>query len=229
MTYEVKYWLNNHAAYNDISDALRTNIWYGLKRAGIGIPFPIRTVQLERKRAAQYTLPEATRSLIRHKPFFQCLSDEQASRIIGSACLLLFGRGEKIVEQGLEGDSMFVLVRGTADVHVRQPGETGETAAVATLQPGDYFGEMSLLTGETRSATVMALADCEVLEIAKSHLAPMLQENTQLMQNLSEMLARRRMANEGTLASAAGKHGIVEKEKEYADRFLARLASFFEL
>ena len=229
VTYEIKYWINNHAAYNEINDAVHTNSWYALKRAGIAIPFPIRTVQIERKRPAKYSVPEATRALIRHKPFFECLSDDQAGRIIESASLRLFARGEKIVEQGAEGHSMFVLVSGAAEVHVRQPGATAETTAVATLRAGDYFGETSLLTGETRSATVLALEDCEVLEIAKSQLAPMLQENAELLRNLSEMLARRRVANEGTLASSAGKKAGVEKEKEYTARFLARLASFFEL
>src|ERR1051325_8173232 len=48
VTYEVKYYMLDHAAYNEVSDAIRTNIWYELKRAGIKIPFPIRTLQVER-------------------------------------------------------------------------------------------------------------------------------------------------------------------------------------
>jgi small-conductance mechanosensitive channel/CRP-like cAMP-binding protein len=229
VTYEVKYWMQNHAAYNEISDALRTRVWYGLKRAGIGIPFPIRTVQIERKRPAAYKLPEETRALIRGKPFFKCLTAQQMSQILDAAAFLLFGRGERMVEQGEEGSSMFILMKGDAGVYVRPENHGGEPTQVATLHAGDYFGEMSLLTGEARSATITAATDCEVLEIAKGQMALILQENSELMKSLSEMLAQRRLDNEGVLASTAEQHGMVRKKQEYAQGFLRKLAAVFEL
>jgi CRP-like cAMP-binding protein len=228
-TYEIKYWIQNHAAYNEISDALRTRIWYALQRASIAIPSPIRTVQIERKRDATFRLPEEMRALIRKKPFFRCLTDEQVDQIVGAARFSLFGRGERIVEQGAEGSSMFVLVTGEAAVFVGQEIHDAEPTRVAALQAGDYFGEMSLLTGEKRSATVVATADCEILEIAKGQLAQILQENAELLNSLSEMLAQRRMDNEGVLASTTERHTIVGKKDEYTRGFLQKLAWFFEL
>ena len=228
--YEIKYWMQNHAAYNDISDALRTSVWYALQRAGIAIPFPIRSVQVERKRPAEpFRMPDETRALIHKKPFFKCLTQEQIGKITSAGRCCLFGRDEHIVEQGAVGSSMFVLLTGEADVLVRQEDHGVEPTRVATLQPGDYFGEMSLLTGEKRSATVVATVDCEVLEIAKVHLAQLLQENSQLLKSLSEMLAQRRLDNEGVLASTAGRHTLVEKKEEYTQSFLKKLAWFFEL
>jgi small-conductance mechanosensitive channel/CRP-like cAMP-binding protein len=229
VTYEVKYWLENHAAYNEISDNLRTSVWYCLGRARIGIPNPIRTVQIERKVASTYRLPDEMRSLIRNKPFFKCLTDEQVGQIVGAARLTVFGRGEHIVVQGAEGSSMFVLVTGEAAVFVRHGNHNAEPTRVAALQAGDYFGEMSLLTGEKRSATVTATADCEVLEIAKAHLAQILQENTAMLTSLSEMLAQRRLDNEGLLATATEHQGMSEKREEYAKGFLKTLARFFDL
>jgi small-conductance mechanosensitive channel/CRP-like cAMP-binding protein len=229
ITYEIKFWLENHAAYNEIHDAVRTSVWYALQRARIGIPDPIRTVRIERKRASPFHLPEETRAVIRNKPFFKCLTDEQVGQIVGSAKVLLFGRGERIVEQGAEGSSMFILLTGGAAVYVRNQNHDSEPTRVAGLQAGDYFGEMSLLTGEARSATVLATADCEVLEIAKSQLAQILQENTALLTNLSEMLAQRRLETEGVLASTAERHTLVEKKEEYTRGFLQTVARFFDL
>ena len=124
---------------------------------------------------------------------------------------------------------MFVLLEGDADVYVRPEEKGGEATRVAALLVGDYFGEMSLLSGEKRSATVVATSDCHVLEIAKAHLAPMLQENAALLKSLSEMLAQRRLDNEGMLASSAERHAIAGKKAEYAQGFLRKLAGFFDL
>ena len=68
---------------------------------------------------------------------------------------------------------------------------------MAGLVSGDCFGEMSLLTGEKRSATVIAAMDCEVVEIGKEVLAKSLKENPLLVAQLGELLAKRRMENEG--------------------------------
>ena len=179
ITYEIKFWIQNHAAYNDISDALRTSVWYALQRAGIAIPYPVRTVQIERKRPEQaHHLPDETAAAIRNKAFFKCLTAEQVTKIAGAAHYSLFGRGERIVEQGADGSSMFILLTGETAVYVRHGEDGAEPTQVASLHPGDYFGEMSLLTGEKRSATIIATTDCEILEIAKAHLAQILQENS---------------------------------------------------
>ena len=78
-------------------------------------------------------------------------------------------------------------------------------------------------------ATVAAQTDCDVLEISKSVFAEILHENPQLLEKLSELLAQRRLENEGVLASNAEKKTLVAKKQEYAAGFFARLSSFFEL
>jgi CRP-like cAMP-binding protein len=229
ITYEIKFWIEHHAAYNDIYDALRTSVWYALQRAKIAIPSPIRTIQIERNRSSAFRLPDEMRAVIRNKPFFKCLTDEQVQKIVAAASISLFGKGERIVDQGVEGSSMFILLTGEAAVFVRHHANDTGATRVAKLHSGDYFGEMSLLTGEARSATVVADVDCEILEIAKPQLAGILQENSALLKNLSEMLAQRRMDNEGVLATSAGRQVLVGKKEEYTQNFLQKLARFFEL
>lgn len=224
--YELKFWMENDALYNDIFDSIRTNIWYALDRHKIKIPFPVRTLQVERKSPPSAAISPAMRAALRRQKFFQCLDETETDRLLASAKLLRFGRGEKLIQQGAEGRSMYVLVSGAAGVQVDHGGGASH---VATLKAGDYFGEMSLLTGEKRNATVIAKEDSEVLEIDKPLFAEVLQSNETLLRKLSEMLAQRRLETEGILASTAEEKTILTKQEEYAANFLARLYSFFEL
>ena len=232
VVYEIKYWMENHALYNEITDAVRTNAWYALARGKIKIPFPIRTVQIEPRRpaaaasGAAHSLPESMRALLRRQPFFQILDDAQTAQVLGAANLCRYGRGETIIEQGAEGDSMFILAHGSAGVFL---GQNGTAAPVATLLAGHHFGEMSLLTGERRSATVVASGDCDVLEIEKPVVAQLFAENPALLEKLSEILAQRRIENEGALASSAGHEAIDQKKQQYKQGLFDRVRSFFEL
>ncbi|HET6409751.1 MAG TPA: cyclic nucleotide-binding domain-containing protein [Chthoniobacteraceae bacterium] len=224
--YEIRIWIEDESRYNPICDAVRTNIWYESQRAGIRIPFPIRTVQIDRPKVDNRTALEVAHTSIRRQPFLQLLSREHLDRLLADARLLRFGRGEKIIEEGKEGRSMFILVHGSADVFVRV---NDEQRHVATLKDGDYCGEMSLLTGEPRSATVKALTDCEMWEISKGVLAEILSENKTLVERLSEILAKRKMETDGVIEAS-----LAEDEKDatvnrYKRTLLERLYHFFEL
>jgi CRP-like cAMP-binding protein len=97
------------------------------------------------------------------------------------------------------------------------------------LTSGDCFGEMSLLTGEKRSATVVAGTDCEVVEITKAVLAQSLQANPELLDQLSNLLAKRQLETEGILASETPRDRIDAQQEKYAATFFDRIHSFFEL
>jgi hypothetical protein len=224
--YEIKFWLEDESRFNDIVDAIKTNVWYEAQRNGIRIPFPIRTVQIERANPAAQPALEAARSSARKQPFLQLLDESQTDRLLASARLKRFGRGERIIEQGDGGGSMFILLRGEAAVIVNG---AGTRTQVATLRDGDYFGEMSLLTGEPRSATVIAQTDCEMWEIGKDVLGELLEQNQTLVDKLSNLLAKRRLENEGILASAHPAAVMQEKHRAYHASFVSKLKSFFEL
>jgi CRP-like cAMP-binding protein len=117
-------------------------------------------------------------------------------------------------------------VEGQATVVVE--GNAGLTP-VAFLRSGDCFGEMSLLTGERRRATVFAQTDCEVVEIGKAILARSLKENPALLSQLSELLARRQVETEGILAAEKQGGGAEAQHTQYAAGFLDKLRAFFEL
>ena len=225
--YEIKFYMGNHSRINEINDAVRTNVWYELKRQGITIPFPIRTLHVERKAiASMHEEHQEARAILRDEALFECLSDQQIDNLVQQSSVSHFGRGERVIREGAEGDSMFVLLRGAAEVSISK---NGTSIPVATLKAPDCFGEMSLLTGERRTATVRAETDCQVMEIGKPVMAELLRASPDCLERLSELLAKRKMETEGLLKEAAF-HGQHErKEREYKATFLHRLQTFFEL
>ena len=226
VTYEIKYYMGNHARINETNDAVRTNVWYELKRQRINIPYPIRTLQLERRSQPAREGHEEARVILRGEPLFQCLSDGQIDDLVKQSDLNHFGRGECVIEEGAEGDSMFILLRGAAEVSVSK---NGSTIPVATLRSGDCFGEMSLLTGEKRSATVRADGDCYVMEISKDTMAEVIRDSPECLKQLSELLAKRKMHTEGIKDAASPSADQVAKQREYTATFLNRLKTFFAL
>src|SRR5271165_5189764 len=159
--YEIKFWLVDGRVFPDIIDGVRTNVWYELNRRGIRLAFS--TQQIEIVRGVRFARThEVDLSLLANQPLFSSLDQNQLNHLALGSRRIRFGQGEKIISQGDAGNSMFVLATGKAEVQVERDGRYQE---VGSLVAGDCFGEISLLTGEPRSATVMAALDCEVLEI----------------------------------------------------------------
>jgi small-conductance mechanosensitive channel/CRP-like cAMP-binding protein len=225
--YQIKFTMSTHSGYFETRDAIYTNAWYIFRRRKITIPFPIRTLEINRRQTSTPQQEhEQTKAILEGDALFNCLTSEQLDHLIAGSRRVHFGRGERLIEQGAEGASMFVLLQGEAAVSIAQ---NGTMVQVGSLRMGDCFGEMSLLTGEKRTATVRAEQDCEVIEIAKPAMAAVLREAPECVNQLSELLAARKMETEGVLKDAA--QGIVQekKEREYRATFLRRLRSVFEL
>ncbi|MEO6846023.1 MAG: mechanosensitive ion channel family protein [Chthoniobacterales bacterium] len=226
IVYEVKFWINDHSRFSPVHSDIRTNIWYALRRHGITIPYPIETQRFEGLPPKKTDSTTVIREALMKVSFAQCLTAAHMEQLTASARVIRFGRGESLTVQGESGvrsERMFIIIRGTAEVLIFT---NGVRSSVATLKPGDYIGEMSVLTGEKRSATVVALEDCDVVEIGKDDMARIINESPELLVSLSNLLAERKVQLEGA-AAVVGEHGQGEKQKEYRARFLTSLKSFF--
>jgi small-conductance mechanosensitive channel/CRP-like cAMP-binding protein len=161
IVYRARFWIDDYAADDPSRDEVRTAIYYSFQRHGIDIPWPIQ-VQYEKdwKEPDPNDKIVAEEVLLESVDMFAALPPELRHQIACSAPLAVYGSGETIVRQGEEGQSMFVVISGTVSV-VLEPGRE----ELARIQRGGYFGEMSLLTGEPRSATVLAVGDVSVVEI----------------------------------------------------------------
>jgi len=134
-----------------------------------------------------------------------------------------FAAGEPIIRQGESGDSLFIIVQGDVLVSL---GQGGINQSVTTLKSGDFFGEMSLITGEPRSATCAARTDVLCYVIDHAAFKTLLSERPQVAEQLSSVLTSRQATLEkkgGELSARAA------QANEQRSRLLAKIRSFFDL
>ena len=113
--------------------------------------------------------------LIRRVPLFSMLTASQAESVAGAVIKSRFKRGEAIVEQGKKSNALSIILTGRARVITTDA--RGREVILATMQPGDYVGEMSLIDNEPHSATVRAEVQTDVLVLGRAEFARCLTEN----------------------------------------------------
>ena len=189
--YEVKYWLIDYAKYNDTDALVRQRIWYAFRRAGLNFAFPTRTLYVERPSHAAQRDGDggAVVERLSAVDIFAPLSGDETSMLAQAAVRHVFAPGETVIRAGDTGASMFVVHKGRVQVQVS---ENGRPRTVATLNEGDFFGEMALFTGEPRTANVLALEETEVLEIGHAAMKRVFDTNPDLVESLSFIMAERR-------------------------------------
>jgi len=225
VNYELRFWLNNHSYYKEAYSEIRTNLWYSLRRHGISIPYPIQAEYSHQFPPPRQDTEKTLRDSLKKALFYSCLTAPQFEQIVAGSKIVAFGLGENIVRQDAEAGPMFILINGCAEVLVTS---NGVTTSVAKIGDGDCIGEMSMLAGEPRSATVRALEDCEAVEVRKETLAPIMADSPDLIEALSDLLAKRRLQNEGIMAGATGAT-TTERQNDYRAGFLQKMKSFFEI
>jgi len=191
LEWEVKFWLEDYAKYNDTDALIRQRIWYAFQREGIGMPFPMRTLEFSKsseKPEVDTTAQDTIFDRLSQVQIFAPLSEDETRTLTQAAVKRVFAPKEAIVRAGEKGHSMFVVHRGSVNILF---GEHGQQRNVTTLHEGDIFGEMSLFTGEPRSATVTAAEETEVLEIGHFALKPLFLDNPDLAGAISTTIAER--------------------------------------
>lgn len=189
--YEVKYWPVDYAKYNDTDALVRQRIWYAFRRAGLNFAFPTRTLHVERRGSLAPHDGDggAIAERLSAVDIFAPLSADETTMLAQAAVSHVFAPGETVIRAGEPGSSMFVVHKGKVRVQVS---ENGRSRSVATLNEGDFFGEMALFTGEPRTANVLALEETEVLEIGHAAMKKVFDTNPDLVESLSFIMAERR-------------------------------------
>ncbi len=192
--YEIKFWLEDYSKYNTTDALVRQRVWYSFRRENINFAFPTRTLYIE-KDPTETDVVESENTIyerIKEVQLFAPLSEEETERVADAAHLRVFAPDEAIVEKDQPGGSMFVIHKGSVEIQTTD--EEGKKQVIGTLREGDFFGEMSMLTGEPRSATVVAKEETQVLQIGKFCLKPILDNNPKLIDVLSKIIEERRSA-----------------------------------
>jgi len=191
LDWEVKYWLEDYKKHNDTDALVRQNIWYAFQREKVDFSLPIMVVHMEPK-PEDPDIVEVFNTLadrLSRVPIFAPLSDDEISRLAHASATRVYAPGEAIVRTGQEGNSMYVILRGNVNVQII---ENGLSKTVNRLGENDFFGEMSLLTGQPRSATVVAEKETEVLQIRKVAMKAIFQTNPDLVKSIVEIIEERK-------------------------------------
>lgn len=189
VVYKVRFWIQDYEAHEIARDQLRSAIWYTFGRDGIEIPYPIQVEIGREERPARP--PEAVAAAAQRLlgvELFAGLADEERGTLAAECPEKLFARGDRIVRQGAPGASMFVVVSGQVQV-LLEPSDR----EVARIDAGGFFGEMSMLTGEPRTATVRAATDVTALEITADRFRRLALARPALVEQVTMRVADRRL------------------------------------
>jgi len=226
--YKIKFYSRDFARLEHIQSRIMDLIWYHFKRNDIVIPFPIRDVNMrqvtqeDELRQARKDVEERT-ALLGEIELFNPLSEDERRTLATELKESIYAPGEAILKEGQEGNLFYILKSGGADVSVRRG---ARDLTVASLAPGNFFGEMSFLTGEKRNATVTAQTDCIVYALSHTVLATILESNTALAEDLARILEERQKSADGRVAEAASSE-IAAPSPVPRTVLLSRIRRFF--
>jgi len=195
--FSMNYWVVDYAESFVISREVMINALKFLDRAGWAPSLPRQDVVLVDHAPRHIDTGIDARTVLRRTPFFQLFNPTALDRLEREIRLQEFPAGSVIVSEGDPGASLFIVIAGLLEA---SKGVAAEARVLGPLVPGDVFGEMSLLTGATRSATISARTHTILLEIGKEQLEPILTEHPEAIAELGRLQAERLVKNEGAVS-----------------------------
>jgi small-conductance mechanosensitive channel/CRP-like cAMP-binding protein len=192
--YAVRYWLTDLARDDPTSSRVRERIFTALKRAAIPLAMPAAHVWVEQdaenRTRRQRAEEERRQAALDGVEFLRSLHDEERTYVAGRLKYALFAPGETITKQGAVAHWLYVIVSGVAEVRVNIE---GTDKAVAKIQAPGFVGEMGLMTGEPRTATVVALTEVECYRLDKEAFNKIIVSRPEIAREISGVLATRKV------------------------------------
>lgn len=228
--YAVRYWLTDIERDDPTDAAVREHVLAALQRAGMRIAVPEEKVHLiteDRLHADEVAEREVRRrwEAVHTIDLFQELTDDERRMVASRLEPAPFAAGDLITRQGAVAHWLYVLAEGAVDVNLED--EKGRRHEIARLDAPTVFGEMGLLTGEPRHATVIARTACECYRLRKAAFEEILRKRPQLAERMSRILAQRQNSlhqkSREMSTSAAGRNGPVRLSEE----ILVEIKRFF--
>jgi CRP-like cAMP-binding protein len=192
--YAVRYWLTDLSVDEPTDSEIRQVVFFALERAGMKLALPAHAIfvtqETEDRRAIKTQKQLARRRrVLDGLSIFTPLSEEEKQELARGMRYSPFARGEVMTRQGSEGHWLYLIEEGSASVRI---GDALTQREVARLKDGDFFGEMSLLTGEPRAATVVAETDVECFRLDKATFQRVIERRPEVMKPVATLLAQRR-------------------------------------
>lgn len=229
--YKIRFWTGpwgNGVTYGTVRGAIMTSVLAHLKQAGITPAYPKQDLyyaEMPVRHLDVQSLEDRTQ-LLAQTEIFKQLDRKDIRSLAALMQERVFKRGERLIVQGASGDSMFILSEGLLHAYINTDGN-GAELKVGQIVPGEFFGEMSLLTGEPRSATIVAVTDVVAHEITREHISALLQKRPAVAQIISRVVAERRIKNSQVMAAATVEERI-EQTHSLANQIMTKMKAFFK-
>jgi small-conductance mechanosensitive channel/CRP-like cAMP-binding protein len=233
ITYGVLYWLTD-PAYDQVTDSeVLAHVFAALARHGMTIPLPQRVLltprSLEATRAATAGREFAARvDVLAQLPLFATMTESERRALAAELAEMAYLAGDIISREGEVSDSMYILARGEVTVFRGGTPEAPQRTRLAALPAPDYFGEMGLLTGQARTATIIAQGDVLCYRLERAGFDAILRARPELAGAISQTVAERLAANDATLRALSEEARARQTSGRAAD-LVRRIQAFFGL
>lgn len=226
-SYALRYFLTDVSADDSTDSAVRGRIYFALKRAGIGVTWKTQTLHLVdegRHQDAQLEMEqERRRSVLAQLDMFRELAPVEQARIAAALKSTPFGHGETITAQGNVAHWLYIIVSGQVSVRVVEGGLEREVSRVTGPA---FVGEMGLLTGAPRAATVVAATKVDCYRLDKAAFEAILRERPEIADQMAEILTRRAVELEA-VRQGLSVDATALRFKESSAEILNKIRDFF--
>jgi CRP-like cAMP-binding protein len=229
--YALRYWLTDLAADTPTDAAVRWHVYTSLERAGIHLAVEQQNVYYTKdnekysEAAHQRELQQRIRTL-KCVDLFAQMTDDELAKLAEWLKYAQFAKGNLISKQGAIAHWLYIITNGEAEVYIESP--AGVRSSVNVLSRGNFFGEMGMMTGEPRSASVIARTDLECYRLDKEAFAGIMQARPNIADEITHVLVERRAALDSVL------HHLDEQTRQQAkssqhSELLKNVKQFFGL
>lgn len=228
--YIVRFWMQEWGENVTLGGAkshINKSVLAHLNQAGITPAYPKQDLyyaEMPVRHLDSKSIEDRTK-LLGNAELFQPLEEGELRELASKMKQISFKNGDKLMKQGDTGNSMFILSEGLLHVFINSS-QNGNELKVGQIIPGQFFGEMSLLTGEMRSATIVAATDVVAHEITKDNIQNLLSKREELFEMLSTVIAERKVRNSEQLAAVSVEERI-EQTQSIANQIMDKMKSFF--
>lgn len=227
--YAVRYYLTDLEKDDPTSSEVRDRIYAALHRAGVPLALPatmMYTTEKDQEYRRVHWEREKSRRLeaLDVVDIFDALSREEKEKLAERLRPTPFAAGEIMTRQGTVAHWLYVMPKGKAEVRIQN--ERGDEDVVADLEGPTFFGEMALLTGEPRKATVVAITDTQCYRLDKEGFQEIIQRRQSIAKEISEILAARKVELEAVQTQLDSDSKELQK-RDQARQFLHLIQGFF--
>jgi CRP-like cAMP-binding protein len=226
LRYSLRYFLTDFLEDDATDSMVRVHLFASLQRAGIRMAEPQQTVHaVQRDEAHAETVKkrELTRRLqvLNSVQMFAALSEGEKAEIAERLQYAPFARGDAITKQGNAAHWLYILAFGDAEVLYEPPGAAPQL--IGAVQAGQFFGEMALVSGEARSATVMAKTDVECYRLDRASFQELVLGRPEISEEIKRVMGGRR----GDLERVRQAFSDAPAEAEAEVRLSTKIRRFF--